>query len=177
VESFDRNLKVALTVYHNSQHTRWDEHLPSLALEFNTAWHESTAATPALLFLGRDLHHPLKLKWELNELEQEKISKDMEKFWEEALGNLRKASDRVAQRYDTGRRQVELSVNDTVMVRLHPVSSKSERRSAKLDYRWSVPLKIAKFTSPVTVSLANHNTGVIVRKAHVSQLKRYFQAV
>jgi hypothetical protein len=90
----------------------------------------------------------------------------MEKFWEEALGNLKKARDRVAQRYNAGRRQAEFSVNDMVMVRLHPVSSKSQRRSAKLDYLWSV-----------TVSLANPDTGVIVRKAHVSQLKRYFQAV
>jgi hypothetical protein len=101
----------------------------------------------------------------------------MKKFWEEALRNLRKARDRVAQRYNTGRRKAEFLVNDLVMVRLHPVSSKSERRSAKLDYRWSVPLKIAQLTSPVTVSLANPDTGVVVRKAHVSQLKRYFQPV
>jgi hypothetical protein len=39
VELFNRNLKAALTIYHNSQHTRWDEHLPSLAIAFNSAWH------------------------------------------------------------------------------------------------------------------------------------------
>jgi hypothetical protein len=32
VERFNRNLKTALVIYHNSQHTRWDEHLPSLAM-------------------------------------------------------------------------------------------------------------------------------------------------
>jgi hypothetical protein len=88
VERFNRNLKVTLTIYHNSQHICWDEHLSSLALAFNTAWHVSTAATPALLFLGRDLHHPQELKWELNELEENQDSKVMEKFWEEALNNL-----------------------------------------------------------------------------------------
>jgi hypothetical protein len=99
------------------------------------------------------------------------------KLWEEALGRLKKARDRVARRYNAGRRQAGFAVNDLVMVRLHPISSKSQRRSAKLDYLWSVPLKIAKFTSPVTVNLANPDTGVIVRKAHVSQLKRYFPAI
>jgi hypothetical protein len=35
IEQFNRNLKVALTIYHNSQHTSWDEHLASLTLAFN----------------------------------------------------------------------------------------------------------------------------------------------
>jgi hypothetical protein len=34
-ERFNHNLKVALTIYHNSQHTRWDEHFSSLAFAFN----------------------------------------------------------------------------------------------------------------------------------------------
>jgi hypothetical protein len=87
---------------------------------------------------------------------------------------LRKASDRVARRYNAGRRQAHFRVGDLVLVRLHPLSSRSQQRSAKLVYRWSVPLKIAGFVSPVTVLLANPNTGIIIKKAHVSQLKRHF---
>jgi hypothetical protein len=49
-----------------------------------------------------------------------------------------------------------------------------KQRSAKLDNKWSVPFMIAKFISAVTVQLENPDTGVMVRKAHVSQLKRYF---
>jgi hypothetical protein len=135
----------------------------------------STDPEHILNFLIR-AKHVLELKWELRELDQEKNSKDMEKFWEEALGHLKKARDKVARRYNAGRQQAEFAVHDLVMVRLHPISSKSQRRSAKLDCMWSVPFKIAKLTSPVTVCLANPDTGVIVRKAHVSQLKRYFQA-
>jgi hypothetical protein len=81
IERFNRNLKVALTIYHNSQHTRWDEHLPSLSLAFISAWHESTAATPASLFLGRELNHPLGLKWKLCELELNKDTNSIEEFW------------------------------------------------------------------------------------------------
>jgi hypothetical protein len=69
VERFNRNLKAAITIYHHAQHTHWDDHLASLALAFNSAWHESTATTPASLFLGRELNHPLGLKWEFAELD------------------------------------------------------------------------------------------------------------
>ena len=173
-ERFNRNLKVALSIYHHSQHTHWDDHLPSLALAFNTAWHESTAATPASLFLGRELNHPLSLKWKFTELDMEGEVKDIREFWEVALNNLRKARARVAERYNLARRQVDFRVGDLVLLRLPPLSYRSRQRSAKLDLRWSVPWKIARFVSPVTVLLANPDTGVIVRKAHVSQLKRHF---
>jgi hypothetical protein len=115
-------LKVALIIYHNSQHTHWDEHLSSLALAFNSAWHESTAATPASIFLGRDLNHPLALKWKLFELELNKEANAIEEFWETALSNLKRARARVAHRYNAGRRQAEFRVGDLVLIRLHPLS-------------------------------------------------------
>jgi hypothetical protein len=116
----------------------------------------------------------LGLKWRLSELELNNDAKGIEEFWETTLSNLRKARDRVGRRYNAGRRQAEFHVVDLVLVRLHPLSSRSQQRSAKLDYRWSVLLKIARFVSSVTVLLANPNTGVIIKKAHVSQLKRHF---
>jgi hypothetical protein len=147
-----------------------------LAIAFNSAWHESTAATPASLFLGRELNHPLALKWKLHELELDRDSKGIEEFWEAALVNLKKARASVAERYDAGRRRAEFRVGDLVLVRLHPLSSKISQRSAKLEFKWSVPLVIVKYVSPVTVLLANPDTGVVLRKAHVSQLKPHFPA-
>jgi hypothetical protein len=176
VERFNRNLKAALVIYQNSQHTRWDENLPSLAIAFNTAWHEVTGATPASLFLGRELNHPLGLKWELHEVELQRDSKGINEYWEVALSNLKRARTRVAARYNAGRSRGEFRVGNWVLVRLHPTSSKSRQRSAKLEFKRSVPLMIAKFVSPVTALLANPETGVIVKKAHGSQLKPYFPA-
>jgi hypothetical protein len=92
------------------------------------------------------------------------------------LGNLNKARDRVAKRYDALRSEAVFKVGDLVLVKLHPQSSKALRRSAKLENRWSEPLLIAKFLTRITVQLANPDTGVLVRKAHVSQLKRFFCA-
>ncbi|KDQ91921.1 hypothetical protein L798_06628 [Zootermopsis nevadensis] len=104
----------------------------------------------------------------------QKDSVEMKDFWADALSNLRKARERVANRYNQSRRQAEFREGDLVLVRLHPTSSKLLKRSAKLENIWSVPLVVAKFLSAVTVQLANPDTGVFVRKAHVSQLKKFF---
>jgi hypothetical protein len=140
-------------------------------MAFNSAWYELTAATPSSLFLGRDLNHPLGLKWQLYELELGADPKGAKKYWEAALASLRRARARVAERYNVGRKQAKFQVGDLVFVKIHQQSSRPDQRSAKFDLRWSVPLVIAKFVSPVRAVFANPDTGVIVRKAHVSQLK------
>jgi hypothetical protein len=91
-----------------------------------------------------------------------------------ALQNLQKARARVADRYNLGRRQVDFRVGDLVLLRVHSLISKVKQRSAKLDLKWSNPMRIVKFVSPVTVLLANPDTGVIIRRAHVPHLKRHF---
>jgi hypothetical protein len=143
-------------------------------MAFNTAWHESTGTTPALLFLGREINHPLALKWELSELDLQQPPQGTKVFWEQALANLKRARDRVARRYNELRSQAAFQVGDLVLVKLHPQSSKLLKRSAKIENKWSDPLLIARFLTNVTVQLANPDTGVILRKAHVSQLKKYF---
>jgi hypothetical protein len=65
---------------------------------------------------------------------------------------------------------------DLVLATLYRMGSKSRQRSTKLDYKWSVLLVTATFVSPITALLANPDTGVIIRKAHVSQLKPHFLA-
>jgi hypothetical protein len=52
-------------------------------------------------------------------------------------------------------------------------NSKGKGVSVKLELRWSKPMIIAKFLKPNAVQLANDDTGVVVKKAHVCQLKRY----
>jgi hypothetical protein len=143
-------------------------------MAFNTAWHESTGATPTLTFLGRELNHPLGFKWEFSELDLQQFPPDTKVFWEQALKNLKRARDRVARRYNALRSEAVFRVGDLVLVKLHPQSSKALKRSAKIENKWFDPLLITRFLTNVTVQLANPDTGVVVRKAHVSQLKRYF---
>jgi hypothetical protein len=143
-------------------------------MAFNTAWNESTGATPALLSLGRELTDPLGLKWEFSELDLQQSPPDTKVFWKRALTNLKTARDRVVRRYNALRSVAVFRVGDLVLLKLHPQSSKDLKRSAKIENKWSNPLLIARFLTKVTVQLANPDTGVIARKAHVSQLKRYF---
>jgi len=64
----------------------------------------------------------------------------------------------------------QYKVRDTVLYRLNLVSSKAQKVSAKLLLKWSRPMTIAKIVRP-NVLWANPETGVIVRRAHVSQIK------
>jgi hypothetical protein len=167
-------LKVALTIYHHAHHTRWDEHLPSLALAFNTTWHESTDTTPAVLSLGREMNHPVGLKWELSQLEQDVTPQDTRAFWERALDNLKKARDRVARRYNAARSEVVFKEGDLVLVKLHPLSSKPLQQSARIASKWAGPFVIVTFLTKVTVQLANPDTGVIVKKGTCISIEEVF---
>lgn len=69
VERFDKNLKVALTIYHSNQQVNWDENLRSLLIAINTGWYKSTDATPSSVFLGTELDTPLSIKWQLSDAE------------------------------------------------------------------------------------------------------------
>jgi hypothetical protein len=64
-------------------------------------------------------------------------------------------------------------VGDTVVYRLNIVSNKANQVSAKFLLKWSKPLVIARIVRPNVVLLAKPETGVIIRKAHVTQLKVY----
>jgi len=55
------------------------------------------------------------------------------------------------------------------------VSSKPQNVTSKLMLRWSEPVVIARVVNDNNVLLANPNMGVIIRKAHVSQLKAYIK--
>jgi hypothetical protein len=56
---------------------------------------------------------------------------------------------------------------------MNVASSKAPGISAKLFMKWSRPVVIAKEVRPTVVLLANPETAVIVRRAHVTQLKPY----
>jgi hypothetical protein len=60
-----------------------------------------------------------------------------------------------------------------MVYRLNIVRNKVNQVSAKFLLKWSKPVVIAKIVRPSVVLLANPQTRVIIRKAHVSQLKSY----
>jgi hypothetical protein len=84
-----------------------------------------------------------------------------------------KAKKKDARRYDVNRKPYQFQAGDTVVCCMNLASSKAQNISAKLLLRWSKPMAIAKIVRPNVVLFANLETGVIVRGAHVSQLKAF----
>ncbi|KAJ4447483.1 hypothetical protein ANN_09490 [Periplaneta americana] len=113
VERFNRNLKSALIVFHHDHQLAWDEHLHALQMGFNSAYHEATKSTPADLFLGRSLNHPLQLQWKLK-LEEPMSQTELEAQWRDAIGNLRDANRKTAVRYNAVRQPHKFLRGDRV---------------------------------------------------------------
>jgi len=169
----NRNLKAALKIFHHESQQEWDVNLPWLSVAFNTATHDSTKCTPDRLFLGWDMKSPLDIRWNLP---PEKVGNNVhsnQSFWTEAYRNLRLACKKVANRYNKDSKPHQFQVGDMVVYRLHLASSKAQNITAKLLLRWSRPVVIAKMIRPNIALLENPDTGVVIRRAHVSQLKKY----
>jgi hypothetical protein len=96
-------------------------------------------------------------------------------LWTRAGDNLKAARRRVARRFNERRSPHQFNVGDTIMFKRNLLSSKAQNITAKLSLRWSEPLVIRKMVNQINVMLTNPNTGVVVLKAHVSQLKSYFK--
>jgi hypothetical protein len=142
-----------------------------LSIAFNTAQHESTMATPDILFLGREMCSPLMVKWDLTPLQAKLDSKQESEYWAKAYRSLCEANTKVAGRFNKNRRPHGFKVGDRVRYRLNVLSSKAQGVSAKMALRWSEPTVISREVRPNVVLLAHPVTGVVVRRAQVSQLK------
>lgn len=173
VERVHRNLKIALQIFHHDNQRSWDTNLHVLALAFNTGVHESTGTTAGKLFLGRELSHPLEVKWDLTAcLADGCPQEDINQIWAAALASLKKAHQNVARRYNANRVEVPFKLGDRVVCKIFPKSSAAHHFTAKLAFHWSTPLIIARFSSPVSVMLSDPSTGIVVRSAHVRHIKR-----
>jgi transposase InsO family protein len=119
-----RNLKAALKIFHHQTQDRWVQDLHLLTFPFNSAYHESTKMSPSQLFLGRELTTPLENVWELEEINGSVNEREREKFWGQAIWNLRIAQDRVTRKYNEARRDPRFRIGDTVVYRRHVLSSR-----------------------------------------------------
>lgn len=174
VERVNKNLKVALRIYHQADHQTWDQNLHWFQVAFNSSKHESTGVTPASLFLGREIKHPLQLAWNLDRLVPSSARIPTELQWEKALESLRHARQKRENYYNRGRIPNPFKPGDWVLYRLHPQSKAVDNINRKLMPQWSKPCVIECFTSPVTVRLINPSTGKFIMSAHISHIKRFF---
>lgn len=171
-ERVNRNLKSALIAYHHNSHNTWDENIPWLQLSFNLAYHEGHKHTPFEIMFSFPASHPLALHWSLNDLLPSE-PRDIEKVWKDATKHLLNAHKKSEVRYNQSRQDHSFAVDDLVLLKAHNQSSKAKKFMAKLAFRWNGPYRIQSFLSPVTLLLADPKTGETLKKAHVSQLKKF----
>jgi hypothetical protein len=172
-ERQNKNIGVALRVFHSGRHEEWDTNLHLFQVAFNSAKHESTGTSPAELFLGYPISTPLENNWNLDELLQIQDNENLEEKWQKAIGKLQKAHEKVKKQYNQGRQENLFRTGERVMYRKINLSDSTKQISKKLQPLWSRPLIINRFLSPVTVELKCPTTGRIIRTAHVSHIKKY----
>ena len=134
-ERANRKLKAALKIFHHRSQKSCDEDLPWLSLAFNTAVHESTQATPDIVFLGRKMKCPLGVRWDLSPVNSGDVKGIDPRIWKDVHLSLKRANRQVAKRYNLGRKAHKFGVGDTVRYRLTLVSSNVHDRSAKMMLR------------------------------------------
>jgi hypothetical protein len=118
---------------------------------------------------------PLLSRWDLSSINEAGKTETNQSFWTRAYANLKAARDKVARRYNANRKPHSYKEGDLVMFKRNSVSSKAQNITSKLLMRWSEPVIIAKIINTNNMLLVNPDTGVIIRRAHVSQLKPYFK--
>lgn len=176
VERYNKEVKIAIRIFHSHHQQHWDQNLHWFQLAFNSAQHESTKTSPSRLFLGRPILHPLELHWNLDRLIGDPSpGRSTEAEWAEALRSLRRARAIRERRFNSSRKPNTFKVGDWVMFRLNHLSKAVDHINSKLLPMWSKPCVIESFSSPVSVRLVNPCNGSFVRKAHITQLKRFFQ--
>jgi len=116
---------------------------------------------------------PLSSRWDFSSTYEAGSTESNNLFWAQAYENLKAARDEVARRYNANRTAHHYKEGDLVVFKKNVVSSKAQNITGKLFMRWSEPVVISKTVNTNNMLLANPNTGVVVRRAHISRVKPY----
>jgi len=117
------------------------------------------------------MKNPLQVRLNLPPKDYDSGNEASQSRWAKVFRNLLAAKKGVARRYNMGRRSDKFVEGVLVRYRLNLSSYKGQNISTKLLLSWSSPLVIVRKTVQNVVLLANTDMWVIVRRAHVSQLK------
>lgn len=170
-----------ISQFSEDNHRMWDDHLSNFMLAINSAPQDSTGFSPAYLNFGKEINIPKTLRdliesdsvenSEINRFEQIKWLKDI---FELVQLNLRKAFLKQSKYYNKRRRNWVCSEGDLVMKKDHPLSSKIKGFASKLAPKYSGPYVVVKIVSPVIYQLKDVESGKILPKIHIKELKKAY---
>ncbi|XP_008204128.1 uncharacterized protein LOC103315702 [Nasonia vitripennis] len=149
VERVNRTIKREIAAFTEENHRAWDEHISEIAFSFNTAVHEATGASPAMMNFGRQPAMPASLR---AKEDQEAARQGAVGDWQARLAKLPlherekalsgEAQDRHASYFDARRRAATFKVDDIVAKRRHVLSSAAGGIAAKLALPYVGPYTI-----------------------------------
>ncbi|KAL0151927.1 hypothetical protein M9458_052779, partial [Cirrhinus mrigala] len=166
-ERINRTVKTMIAAYVGQQHQTWDQWLPEFRYAINTAQQESTGKTPAELMLGRQVLGPSPDQPAYSLVERQNI------MVEEVKSRMRMSQAKQAKYYNYSRKNAQFQPGDLVWLKTHPLSSASNKFSAKLAPKWEGPAEIKSKTGPINYTVCWGNppkTDVI----NVVNLKQYY---
>ena len=173
-ERVNRTLKTMLASYVGNHHQDWDRWLPEFRLAINTAVHETTGVTPAVLAMGRNITGPLERLIHKAPSPNTPAYNTLHahtQLMKEVERHVGVAKARQARYYNIRRKDVHFAVGNLVWLRSHPLSKASAKFSAKLAPRWSGPVKVEKKLGPVNYQVRWLTDKVRVDTVNVVDLK------
>lgn len=184
VERANRVLKTMMSQYVKEDHRTWDQYLYEFRYAMNTATHDSTGYTPAMLNFGRELRIPNALHGPLRELNanegEEEGTKSshigrMDHFkilYKRCQENLKSAFTRQSKYYNLRRRNSPFAVGDKVWRRTHYLSTAVDSFASKLAPKFDGPFYVMNKFGPNVYELRTEKDESI-GKVHAKDLKFY----
>lgn len=176
-ERVNRTLKTMIASFVGDHHQDWDRWLPEFRLAINTAVHETTGVTPAMLALGREV------KGSLERLVHQTPTPNTSTYHtlhthsqmlKEVERHVGVAKARQARYYNARRRDVHFGGGDLVWIRSHPQSKASDNFSAKFAPRWSGPARVEKKLGPINYRVQWLTGKMKADNVNVVDMKPYY---
>lgn len=172
-ERYLKTLKAQLKAYYHDKQQLWDKDLGYLQMSMNLAVNQAHNCTPFELMFNFKANHALSNLWQLNELVNERLTKEeVDSMFDRVILNLKRSvtHNKERRKYRDGAKH-PFKVNSRVFVKTHFQSEKANQFMQKLALRYTGPYRIVYFFSPVTVLVQKEDDRTEVKRCHISQLK------
>lgn len=146
-------------------------------MAINTAVHETTSVSPAVLALGRHLKGPLERLIHKSPAPSTSTYHTVHShtlLLKEVERHVGMAKARQARYYNARCKDVHFDVGDLVWVRSHPLSKASAKFSAKFAPKWSGSVRVEKKLGPVNYRVRWLTDKLKVDNVNVVDLKPFY---
>ncbi|CAF1557917.1 unnamed protein product [Didymodactylos carnosus] len=173
IERYNSTMDAKIAALSNEQKTDWDDQLPFVTFNYNTALHATTKQIPFEMMYGRSPILPFDHQDPTVSLTQDpehcnKLNKYLSSLTEQAKQNISKSQQQYKQRYDANRSNPKYNIGDLILVKtLNP--------RHKFDIRHEGPFKIVQQLGPKTFIIEHVKKTTLQRQVTVDAIIPLFQ--